>query len=308
LFKRLRLPALLVAAALLLLTRGDWVQADPTGETPAALVPPDLKIPRKQKLPKHQAIKLPLSAGEKLTYSIKWGAVDAGQAVLTVKRREQYGPGGPQVWNVHCKTRSNAFVSIFYVVRDDIQTLIDVESGHSHKFKMQKNEGNIHATENIQFDYEAREAKYARTQRDMVSDKIRSKVIRLPGRVHDPLSCLYYVRGMDLKVGEKRQLTINTSKKNWLMTINVLREEQQEISGLGKVTCLVVEPVAQFQGIFVRKGKMTVWLEKTTKIPLMMKVNIPVGSVSVILTKAENSALSDLVSGKAPARVKTGKK
>ncbi len=292
---------LIFAVALISMACGGLVLADPTTEAPAAKVPPKSPVVKKDKYPLHRNIKLNLTEGEKLTYAIKWGAVDAGFATLTIKRKEELGPSGPKVWNIQCKTRSNAFVSMFYEVRDDIKSLIDVNGGFTRLFDMEKNEGNYHATERIEFDYKAMEAKYVKVKKKLFSEKKRTKIIKLPGeavRVQDPLSCLYYARGLDLKVGSNHGITVNTSKKNWVMTINVLREEDQNIKGLGTVKCLVVEPKAQFQGIFVRKGKATVWIEKQTKIPLKMKVKIPIGSASAILVKAENSPLSKLARNK----------
>jgi len=298
-FKRRLL--LLAVAAVILVFGVDSVLADPTTEAPAAKVPPKSPVAKKDKYPRHKNIRLKLTEGEKLTYAIKWGAVDAGIATLSVKRKEELGPNGPKVWNIQCKTRSNAFVSMFYEVRDDIKSLVDVKGGYTRLFDMEKNEGNYHATERIEFDYKAMEAKYVKVKKKLFSEKKRTKMIKLPGearKVQDPLSCLYYARGLDLKVGSEHKITVNTSKKNWVMTIKVLREEKQDIKGLGRVQALVVEPTAQFQGIFVRKGKMTVWLEKQTKIPLRMKVKIPIGSASAVLTKAENSPLSSLASSK----------
>ncbi len=298
---------LLTAAALLLVFCAAPVLADPTTEAPGAKVPPKSPVAKKDRYPRHKNIKLNLAEGEKLTYAIKWGAVDAGIAILSVKRKEELGPSGPKVWNIQCKTRSNAFVSMFYEVRDDIKSLIDVKGGYTRLFDMEKNEGNYHATERIEFDYKAMEAKYVKVKKKLFSEKKRTKMIKLPDdaqKVQDPLSCLYYARGLDLKVGSEHKITVNTSKKNWVLTLKVLREEKQDIKGLGRVKCLVVEPTAQFQGIFVRKGKMTVWLEKQTRIPLKMKVKIPIGSASAILTKAENSPLSKLASSKDKSKSK----
>jgi hypothetical protein len=297
-----RRAVLLAGVAVMLLASADTVLADPTTDTPAVKVTPGAQTPDKEDTPKHKDIKLKLAEGEKLTYAVKWGAVDAGMATLSVKRKEQLGPGGPLVWNVQCKTRSNAFMSIFYEVRDDIKTLVDTEGGFTRLFDMEQNEGNYHATERIEFDYAAMEAKYVKTTQKLLEQKTRTKVISLRDKVQDPLSCLYYIRGLDMAVGSEHKMTVNTNKKNWTMSLKVLREEEQEFSGLGKVTCLVVEPVAEFQGIFVRKGKATVWLEKQTKVPMMMRVSIPIGSASAVLVKAENSPLSKLVADKAPAK------
>jgi len=247
----------------------------------------------KEEYPKFKPQELKLAEGERLTYQIKWGAVDAGQAVLTVKRQEPFGPGGDQVWNVQCETRSNAFLSTFYEVKDDIKTLIDVKDGSSRLFDMNKNEGSFHGSEQVQFDYEKGVADYTRTEKRDKGDKVRSKTIPLPGPVCDPLSCLYYLRGMDLKPGTEQKLTVNTDKKNWVLTLKVIRTEKMYQDKLGNLNALVVEPEAQFQGIFVRKGKMTVWLEEKTKVPLMMKVGVPIGSATATLIKAEGTPLTE---------------
>ncbi|HOX05959.1 MAG TPA: DUF3108 domain-containing protein [Planctomycetota bacterium] len=246
----------------------------------------------KEQFPPFVPVEAKLTEGERLTYQIKWGAVDAGQAVLSVKRRERFGPDGAEVWNVQCETRSNAFVSMFYEVRDDIKTLIDVKEGFARHFDMKKNEGSFHGSEQIQFDYEKNLAEYTRTEKGTFADKVRNRKVSLPGKIHDPMSCLYYIRGLDLKPGSEHKLAVNTDRKNWVLTLKTLRVEEMFQKDLGALKALVVEPEAQFQGIFVRKGKMTVWLEESTKIPLMMKVDVPIGSVTATLVKAEGTPLT----------------
>jgi len=247
----------------------------------------------KDDFPKFNPLELKLTEGERLTYQIKWGVVDAGQAVMTVKRKEPYGAGGPEVWNVQCETRSNAFMSMFYEVKDDIKTLIDAKEGFSRSFDMKKNEGSFHGSEEIKFDYDKNLANYTRIKKGSAGDEVRSRIIPLPGKVHDPLSCLYFIRGLDLKAGVDQKLTVNTDKKNWVLTLKVLRTDDYYQDKFGNLKALVVEPESQFQGVFVRKGKMTVWLEEKTKIPLMMKVGVPIGSATATLIKAEGTALPD---------------
>lgn len=275
-----------VAGALLFAASGDQPRSG-AGEAP---LPAAAAAPAKDEYPPHRPVKLDLTEGERLTYVIKWGVMDAGEATLTVKRKETIKPGGPEVWNVQCKTRSNSFISFFYEVRDSIKTCIDTNGGFSRLFDMDKNEGRVHANEHIEFDYDRMEARYVK--RDKTRDKVRTETIKLPGEVHDPLSCLYYARGLDLRPGSEHRMTVNTSRKNWVFILRVLRRETLEIDGFGKLRCLVLEPRAQFQGIFVRKGQMTVWVEEKTRIPVQMKVGIPIGAATARLYKAENCPLS----------------
>jgi hypothetical protein len=252
----------------------------------------------KGKCPAFKPVALDLPAGERLTFDVKWGAICAGQAVMSVRPKEQLGPGGPEVWRINCRTRSNAFVSAFYEVRDDITSLLDAKEGFARLFEMDKNEGPTHRDERVEFDYDRNQAKYLKTNTRKPGDTTSTKTVSLPGKVHDPFGCLYYMRGLDLQVGKEYQLTVNTSQKNWLLNLKVLRRESMEVEGVGRVRALVIEPEAQFDGIFVSKGKMTVWLEERTKVPLKLQAKLPIGSASAVLVKAENSPLSRLGASK----------
>ena len=251
----------------------------------------------KTEYPPFKAMPVALTEGERLVYQVKWGIVDAGKATLTVNGREPLAPGGPEVWNIDCRTRSSSFVSLFYKVRDDITTFLDVRKGCTRRFDMDKTGGSTHAVEHIDFDYDKGVADYSRTLTRGGKEEVKTRAIPLPGEVHDPLSCLYYVRGMDLQVANEYPLTVNTSRKNWVLTLKVLRREELSIKDIGAFNALVVEPAAQFEGIFVRKGKMTVWLEERTKVPLKIESAVAIGSVSAVLVKAESSPLSKAAAG-----------
>lgn len=255
--------------------------------------------PKKDDYPPFLPVQLNLTPGERLTFDISWGFINAGHTVLCVTNKENLNLTNslsPVVWNILCSTRSTPFMSTFYEVHDDIRSCIDANEGFSHLFDMNKNEGAVHGVERIAFHYERNEADYFNTKRQKDgSFRTNSLVIPLPGKVHDPLSCLYYIRAMDLKIGKEYKMTVNTAKKNWVMTLKVLRREKITVTGLGDVQALVVQPVAQFEGIFVTKGQMTVWLDERTKTPLLMKVSVPViGHVTAELVHFENSPLNPL--------------
>jgi hypothetical protein len=245
----------------------------------------------KDDYPAFQPLALDLPAGERLTFDVKWGSICAGQAVMSVKPKAPLTPGGPEVWTISCRTRSSAFVSTFYEVRDDITTLLDAKEGFARFFDMDKNEGPTHRHERIEFDYDQKQANYRKTNTRKPGDGTKTDTVPLPGKVQDPLSCLYYARGLDLRVGGEYQLTVNTSKKNWVLKLKVLRREKLDVEGVGRVRALVIEPEAQFEGIFVSKGKMTVWLDERTKVPLKLEAKLPIGAASAVLVKAENSPL-----------------
>jgi len=238
---------------------------------------------------------LVMREGERLAYYIYLAGVLAGRGTFTVKRRLQPGNAGPWVLDTRCRIRSNAFSSVFYKVDNHAKSFIDVAGTFSRGFEMVQHEGRVHAEEEIAFDHDKREALYRYESIGWIENKVREKVVPLPDgveKVQDPLSCLYALRHRRLEPGGEVRLAVATDRRSWVLTVRALRREEKEVAGLGVLKTLVVEPEVPFPGLFVRKGRMTVWLEERTRIPVEMKVDIPIGSAHVVLVEAENSPLN----------------
>jgi len=53
-----------------------------------------------------------------------------------------------------------------------------------------------------------------------------------------------------------------------------------ELPRYGRVTCLRLEPTAQFEGIFVRSGQVSLWVSRDPRnICTRLAAQVPVGSV-----------------------------
>ena len=251
--------------------------------------------------PQHVAYKAALTEGEHLTYDIKWAGIPSGRAELSVKWVEKVGPEEADCFHVTCATRSNSFSSFFYPVRDDVVSLIDAGGFFSRQFDMDKNEGRYHANENVRFDYARGRAEYVKYSKGQYGTREQTAAVKLWDKVQDPLSCLYYLRNLDLRVGEDVAMTVNTAKRNWLLTVGVLRREKLVVGQFGELDTIKIQPEVSFPGIFVRKGKMTIWIEEKTRVPVRMDVDVPIGSITVVLAEAENSPLNAKPPAAAPA-------
>lgn len=105
------------------------------------------------------------------------------------------------------------------------------------------------------------------------------------------MSCLYYLRAIDLEPGETVKMPVHTSRRPWTLAINVLKREELDVPRFGKLTTLRIEPEMRFPGIFQRKGRMSVWVDEETRIPVLMHVDIPIGTVVATLVDAQNASL-----------------
>jgi hypothetical protein len=239
--------------------------------------------------------KLDLPVGERLVYEIRWSGVPAGRAVLAVKWKREVE--GREVYHVECEANSNSFVALVYPVEDRTITLIDVLGGYSRLFEMSKNEGHVKQNEHIVFDYENGLAIYEQRAPGPFRPRSR-KAVRIDGPVQDPLSCLYHLRSVELVPGATLTMPVHTARRPWELHVNVLKREELSIPRFGTLKTLRIEPTMLFPGIFVRKGRITVWVDEDTRIPVLMNVDIPIGSIVATLVDAESSPLKP---GAAPA-------
>jgi hypothetical protein len=107
-----------------------------------------------------------------------------------------------------------------------------------------------------------------------------------PGAL-DELSVLFYVRTLPLATGGTVVARVFASRKNWDLVVKVQGRETLQ-TALGPRETVVVEPLLAFEGIFQRKGRMTVWItDDAERIPVQMQSQITIGSFVTTLTRRE---------------------
>jgi len=164
---------------------------------------------------------------------------------------------------------------------------------------MSKSEDRIRQSEHIRFDYENDLAVYEQRRPGPFPTRSR-KLVHIEGFMQDPLSCVYYLRSTPLSPGDTLRMPVHTERRTWPLTVEVVRREELDIPGFGTLSTLRIEPTMYFPGIFVRKGRMVIWVEEETRIPVRMNVDVPVGSVMVTLADAEKAPLARTDAAAAP--------
>lgn len=231
-----------------------------------------------------------LQVGEKLTYSVRWLGIPVGTAVLSVRQITTIN--GRPAYHVVSTAKSNKFISTFYRVDDTMQAYIDRENLYTLRFEKHQREGAYRADETIDYDQVNHTAVYESRREIKGKKTVKGAKMSIPEKVQDALSCLYYFRTLDgeqMKVGKSIFIKVNTEEKNWDLEVKILESKQMELLNMGAYDAFLVEPKAKFKGIFVRKGRMWIWVSADEKrIPLIVKTKIPVvGTIYVTLRKIE---------------------
>jgi len=217
--------------------------------------------------------------GEKLTFDVNYGFINAGQAVMEVRDLVEYRER--PCYQVVTTATSNDFFSTFYKVEDRVESIIDAEGIYTWRFEKNLREGNYSADRMYTFN---QRENYVVDGKDTVA---------VPPVVQDALSALYFVRTQDLQVGTSVFVDNFTDGEQYALEVRVVKKETIDVDA-GRFDCIVVEPLTQSVGVFRHEGRLKVWLtDDRLKMPVLMKSKVLVGSISAELTDFE---LGEIVS------------
>lgn len=203
--------------------------------------------------------------GERLEFSLGYGPIPAGTTVLSVVGIKSVREH--QSYHIVSETRSNKLFSLFFKVRDRLESFVDVKGLFSWHFEKHLREGKYKADISVDYDQVNH---LAISRRD---------TLRIPPYVQDILSAIYYVRTQELEVGKPLLVDYHDGKKVYPLEVRVLRKERVEVPA-GGFSCFVVEPLLQGGGIFKHEDGFILWLtDDRRKLPVMMKTKLTIGSI-----------------------------
>lgn len=213
---------------------------------------------------------------ERFIYDLRWMGINAGTASLEIVDNDKN-------IKIISTARSADWISLFYAIEDRIESSLyknfNFSSiGQPSTYRVKIREGRHRRDKEIIFNHEDNKAKYV----DYLNNK--SKEYDIPTFIFDPLSSFYYIRTLDLNVGESVFVTIFDSKKTWNVEVQVLRKEKITLP-VGTFNTVVIKPLLRSEGIFYRKGNIYIWLTDDIKrIPVKLQTEVAVGHVTAILT------------------------
>ncbi len=220
-----------------------------------------------------------LYVGERLVYKVHLLGLEVGtgaaeiKEIVTIRDRPAY--------HIVIEVRSAPILDWIYKVRDTHHSFIDVEKLHSLRYEKILKEGRYRADEVMEYDQKEHTASY-------YSRKNGSrKEMLIPPNVQDQLSCGFWFRLQEIQPGSTFSIPVNADEKNWDLQVKILEKTKVKLPGFPEWEAVEVEPLIQFQGIFVKRGKIRGWISlDERRIPLKMQVKIPVlGSVNAYLVE-----------------------
>ena len=219
--------------------------------------------------------------GEKLTYRMSYGPMDAGEATLEVLPTSKKVKGR-NLWRVRGIGKTISAFEWFYKVYDRYESYIDTEGMFPWIFIRRVNEGGYKISQDYTFYQHKQEV-----------DNGEGQTFKTVEQAQDMISAFYYARTFDFsraKVDQVYTIPIFMDDGNYPTGIRYKGLEIIKIRK-GKFLCHKFAPVVQEGRVFNTEDDLTVWITADeNKIPVLAKAKIKVGSLKMHLVKWEGVA------------------
>jgi hypothetical protein len=220
----------------------------------------------------------PLRTGtERLTYSVEWRFIRAGEAVIDWTGDRQ----------AELSLHAAGLVATLFTINDHYRATYD-PGCCALTLEMNAQEGKRRRLTQATFDRE--KGRVAYLDKDLVADKVMlAKEMDVPACVQDPLGGLHKLREMKLALGQSAELPVSDGKK--VVMARVEAQEREAVrTAMGQFPCIRYEAFL-FNGVlYGRKGRLFIWIsDDARRLPLQIKVQLPfyIGNVTVQLDKVE---------------------
>ena len=217
--------------------------------------------------------------GEKITYKLYWGFIPVGTAIVWTEWTEL---NSRRLLAIRLRTTSNKVIEKIYPVNDTIESLVDPDTFLPVQFTKNMSEGSSRHHEITTFDRTNLVAHWE----SMITHT--TKVFRIEADTHDIPSLMYHLRNRTFTPGQREHFKVMADEKIYDLWVNVQKQETIDLPNHDDVRCLKIEPEAAFNGLFVRKGRMWVWISADPRcVAARIEASIPVANVHALLLTVE---------------------
>jgi hypothetical protein len=211
--------------------------------------------------------------GEKLTYKVHYGFLDAVSATIEIKD-ENKKFGDRNTLHIVGTGNSKGSFDFFFKVRDRYESYIDEEALIPWFFGRRVNEGGYKMAQDYTFNH------YKKTC------SANGKNINCVENIQDMISGFFYARTLNLGAANMNQLfTVPTIVDGEMFNLQIKFKGRETVkTAFGKIKCLKFVPVLQKGRIFKHEEDLVVWLtDDKNHIPVKAKADILFGAIKLEL-------------------------
>ncbi len=210
-------------------------------------------------------------------FDLSWHGVNGGTSVFEVSRAVY---DNHSALKISSTMQSNSFISMFYLIKDVVESYVDVNNIQPYHYRSRQQEGSYKSDKEIIFDREKNVATY-------INHKSGGKryVSEIAAGVHDPLSVVYFLRTIPLEVGQTVNVEVHDGRKGWTLVVQGVAKEKVSVPA-GTFSTIKVKTLIKYEGLLVNKGDVFIWFsDDEVKMPVKMVSKVKVGTITALLTE-----------------------
>ncbi|MFW6039544.1 MAG: DUF3108 domain-containing protein [Gemmatimonadota bacterium] len=235
--------------------------------------------------------------GERLEYSVTWGGARIGRSVLAVEAIDTLS--AMPVYRASLQTDAGP---PFYRLEDRLTSWIRPEPFATRRFDQKLRQGGYQRDRRHEMDLGASTyTRYDLKEDGYVAHEEEAEV-PMPAGALDDVAYFYFVRLLDLELGERHEFERYFKDSGNPVVLEVLRREEIRVPA-GTFETIVVRPIIQTDGIFSEGGEAELFLtDDERRLPVRVKTRLAIGTANFFLTDydpGESGALIDTAGGDA---------
>lgn len=215
--------------------------------------------------------------GEQIDYDILWGIFTVGEATATAAWTNR---DGRRLLTLIVEAETNGIVEKLYPVKEYLLTILDPVTFLPLSFEKRSREGRRHYDEVTTFDHERLEGHWKSMTRGT------EKIFPIKPDTRDLMGLMYWIRKNPIQAGETHHYEVMTDEKLYGVVVEAGKKEKVSLKRYGKVKCIKMEPKGTFDGMFVRKGRLWLWLSDDERYTICRAAaSVPVASIKIMLKR-----------------------
>lgn len=223
--------------------------------------------------------------GEKISYLVHYGFINAGEAVLRVDNNF-HTINGNSCYKVDVEGKTVGVFSWTTTVDDKWSSYIDTKKHIPRKFYRKIKENKYRKEETIEFDHSGKQANVKYKKRD--DKEWIKKEYPIPTNVQDMISGYYFLRRVDYeKLTKNEIIRMDAFFEDSVYDFKVRYIGKETIkTKIGKKEAFVMSPIMPPNGLFSGKESIKIWMSADQdRIPLKIRADMFIGGIEVDVTE-----------------------
>lgn len=215
--------------------------------------------------------------GEVVEYKIYWLRIPIAWARITT---DTIVENERELIRITMIARTYGAYKHIFKVDDTTEVIIDPATALPVRHDWIINEGSIHKSHLTTFYHDKKIAIF----QDRISKDIRE--IPIESDTQEIFSFIYANRNTDIEQLTSRTHQLLVTGKLHDLALKISDYDNIKLSEYGKVPSIEIEPVADFDGIFLRQGKVFFWISKEpNRVVTCIKAKVAVGRITAKISE-----------------------